>query len=96
MLLAVDLDVDFIDIEGVAVTSILSLQSPRINGTELDAPQANRFSGDDDAPLGQEVFDVSVTQIESIVEPDGIADDIGWKSVAFIGVHTPILAIWAG
>ena len=40
------------------------------------------------ASLSQDIFNIAVTEIESVVEPDGVADDIGWKSVAFICVHT--------
>ena len=32
-------------------------------------------------------------QIESVVKPDGVTDDIGWESVALIGIHLAILAI---
>jgi hypothetical protein len=38
MLLAIDLDEDFIDIEGIAIASVISLQAASIDGTELDAP----------------------------------------------------------
>ena len=40
MLLAVDLYEDFIDVEGVAVASVLSLQSPGVYSAELDAEPA--------------------------------------------------------
>ena len=40
MLLAIDFDKDFIGIEGVAVTSVLSLQAAGINSSELDAEPA--------------------------------------------------------
>ena len=53
------------------------LQSPGVHGAELDAPEADRFPGDDDASLGQEVFDVAMAQIESVIEPDSIGNDIG-------------------
>jgi len=86
---------DFIDEEGVAVTTMLSLESACINGTELDAPQADRLPCDDDAPLGQEILDITVTQIESVVEPYSIWNDIGWETVAFVGIHPPILPISA-
>ena len=33
-----------------------------------------------------------MTQIESIVEPDCITDDIGREPVTFVGIHGPILA----
>ena len=49
MLLAVDFDEDFINIEGVAISSVLSLQSPGVQGPELDTPEANGFAGYSDA-----------------------------------------------
>jgi hypothetical protein len=82
---------DFVDEEGVAVTSVLALQSTCINGSELYAPEADCFSGYSDASLGQEIFNISVTQIEAIVEPDGIGNDVRWEPVTFICAHVPIL-----
>ena len=48
-----DFDEDFIDVEGVAVASVLTLQSACINGSELYAPETDRLSGYSDASLGQ-------------------------------------------
>ena len=84
---------DFVDVEGVAVSSVLSLQSPCINGSELDAPETYCFSADSDSSFSEEIFYVAVTQIESEVEPDSVADDVGWETVAFICVHPPIVPI---
>jgi hypothetical protein len=61
MLLAVDFDEYFIDVEGVTKSSVLSLQSAGINGTEVYTPEADCFSADDDASLGQQVFDIAMT-----------------------------------
>ena len=44
-------------------------------------------------PFGQYIFNISVTGIEAIAEPDGIGNDIGWESMALVCVHPPILAI---
>ncbi len=85
---------DFIDEERVAIASVLSFQSSSVNGSELDAPETDCFSADGDASFSQEVFDISVAEIEAIVEPDCVGDDVGWESVAFVCVHLPILAIW--
>ena len=52
MLLAIDLHKDFIDEEGIAIASMLSLQSFGVEGTELDAPEADRFAADGDASFG--------------------------------------------
>ncbi len=34
------------------------------------APKAYRFLGEDNASFGQEIFNIPVAQIESLVEPD--------------------------
>jgi hypothetical protein len=96
MLLAIDLHEDFIDVEGVAVASVLSLQAPGVNGSKFDTPESNRFTADSYASLGQEILDIPVTEIESIVEPDCVGNDIWRKTMAFICIHPPILLKSAG
>lgn len=51
---------------------------------ELIAPEANGFVADGDPPLGHQIFDIAVTQVESMVQPHGILNDFGWESVALI------------
>lgn len=91
MLLAVDFDEDFIDAEGIAVAAVLPLQSVDINRSELDAPETDSFSADRDPTLRQQIFDIAMTEIESVVEPDSIADDIWRESMSLVGIHLPIL-----
>ena len=86
---------DFIDVEGIAITLVLSFQSAGINGTELDAPEANCFSGYSDASLGEKIFDITMAEVESVVGPDCVADDIWRESVALISIHASILSISA-
>jgi hypothetical protein len=93
MLLTIDPDKDFINVKGVAVASVLLLQSARITSPELDAPEAERFSGYSDASFSEQVFDISVTEIESVVSPDRIADDVRRESVPLVCIHLPILAV---
>ena len=88
---AVYLDEDFVDVKDIAVASMLSFQAAGINGAEFDAPQADRFAADGDPSFSQQVFDVAVAQIEAIVEPDGVGNNVWWESVAFVGVHLPSL-----
>ena len=54
----------FIDVEGVAVASVLSLQSAGINSTELDAPEANRVSRYRDASLCQQISNIPMAEVE--------------------------------
>jgi hypothetical protein len=60
MLLPIDLDEYFIDEEGIAESSVLSLQSSSVDSAEFDTPQADGLSGNSYAALGQEVFDIPV------------------------------------
>jgi hypothetical protein len=77
------------------VASMSPLQAPGIFGTKLDTPDADGFIADGDAPFCKEIFDIAVTEVETIVQPDRVAADIGGKSVPLISIHGPILAIWA-
>ena len=95
MLPAIDLDEYFIDVEGVAVASMLSFQSAGVNRAEFDAPQAYSFAGYSNAPRSEEIFNITVAEIESIVEPDGVGNDIGRESVTLVSIHRPILPISA-
>ena len=52
---------DFIDVEGVAVAAMLSLESAGARGTKFDTPQADRLTSDEDPAFRQEIFDILVT-----------------------------------
>ena len=45
MLLAIDFDEDFIDVEGIAIASVFSFQSAHIDRAKLDAPETDGFAG---------------------------------------------------
>jgi hypothetical protein len=60
MLLTLDLDEDFIDVERVAIALMLSFQPPCVNSSELDAPKSDSFATDNDATLSQEIFYISM------------------------------------
>ena len=86
---------DFIDIKGVAIAPVPSLQSSSVNCSEFDAPEADRLASDGDSSFSQEVLDISMAEVKAIVEPDGVGNDIRRESVSFIGIHVPILPISA-
>ena len=56
---------DFIDVEGIAVASVLAFQAAGINGSELDAPQSNCFSTDRDTSFSEQLFNITMTEIVS-------------------------------
>jgi hypothetical protein len=96
MMLAVDFDEDLTDVEGVAVASVFSFQPACIDGAEFDTPEPDRFPGDNDVSLRQDILDVAMAEIESVVEPDSVENDIRRKSVALVSIHWQILSISAG
>jgi hypothetical protein len=53
------------------------------------------FAADGDASFGEKVFYISMSEIESVVEPNCVADDVRREPVAFICIHWPILAVTA-
>jgi hypothetical protein len=96
MLFAIDLYKDFINVECIAVASMLAFQSACINGAELDTPETDCLSADGDATFSEEVFDISMAEIDSIVEPDSIGNDVGREAVALVCIHRRILVVTAG
>ena len=56
----------------------------RTSGTSAPAP--HRLIGNDDAPLSQKEFNVPQAEAEHVIQPDGMADDLGGKAVAVVRV----------
>ena len=83
---------DFVDLEGVTVASMFALQSACINGTKFYAPKTSCLATYRDSPFSQEIYNIALAQVEAIVEPDSVGNDIGRKSVALVGIHLPIPA----
>ena len=88
---------DLVQVPRVTKATLPTLQSPSVFRPELDAQKWDRFVTDRDASLSEQLFDVSNAHAESVVEPDGVADDSRWKSIAVvawrIGLHWPILSV---
>jgi len=93
MLFVINLYEDFIDVEGVTVTLMLSFQTAGIFCAEFDAPEADRFVRDGNASFSESIFDISMTHIESVIDPYRVADDFWRESVSLVSIHWPILAI---
>jgi hypothetical protein len=94
MLLAVDLYEYFVDVEGITVSTMSTFQSSGIERAELDTPQTDCFAADVNTSLGEKIFNIAMAEVEAIVEPDGVGDDIWRESVTFISIHPPTLPIW--
>ena len=79
-----DLDEQFVQLPSVALAAPAVPQPPRIGGPKPPTPLPNRLIRHGDTPFGEEVLDVPETQGESVVEPDGVTDDLRGKSVSAV------------
>ena len=79
--LTVDCDEDFVQEPRVSESTLSALQRPGVVGAELPAPLPNGFVRHDDAPFGQQIFDIPEAQTVSVVQPHGVADDVRRKAM---------------
>ena len=81
MQLAVDADEHLIEVPGVTRLRPSPAQLPGEVAAELQAPLPDALVGDDHAPLGQDQLDIAQAEAEHVVQPDGVADDLGREAV---------------
>ena len=85
MQLAINLQEHLIKVPGVARLRPALTELAGEVGAELEAPLTDALMADDNAPLGQDKLHLAQAQAEHVVQPDGVADDLGWEAVARVG-----------
>ena len=90
-MLAVDLHEDLIEVERIAVASVSLFESASVSSAKLEPPESDGFVADTNASFGEQILDITIAQIEAMVEPDRVTDDVGRKSVTLIGIHHRII-----
>ena len=95
LLPSVNLHEHFVQIPGVAHAAPAVAQAPREVESECQTPLPNRLIRDGDAALGEKIFAISETQAETVIQPDGVTDDVRGKAVPAIAgrlaCHRPTL-----
>jgi hypothetical protein len=89
LLTPLNIDEQFVQVPGVAHRPPAAPQRARIRRPERATPLPNGLVGHDNAPLGEEIFRIAEAQTEPMVEPDGVTDDLGRKSIAAIAGRLP-------
>jgi hypothetical protein len=74
-----DLQLHLVDVPFVGPSRPSPTKLLGVGRAELAAPEADRFITDLDAALAQQLLNVAMAQIEPVVQPDGVADDLGGK-----------------
>jgi len=52
--------------------------------SKLETPLSDGFVADDDAPFGQDFFDLSEAEAKPMLQPHHVAHDLGWEAVLSI------------
>jgi len=81
MLRAVDFEYDLVEMPLVGWAGPIASDLRGELRAKPRNPHPNRLMGNDDAPLGQNVFDISQAQGETVGRPDGISDFGSRKAV---------------
>ena len=74
---ALNRDEELVQVPRIAEATFSPLEPASVFGAELPTPLADRLIGDGDSAFRQEVLDVPEAQAEAVVEPDGVANDLG-------------------
>jgi hypothetical protein len=85
--LALDVHEELVQVPGVSHATLPTSEVPCVLRSELPTPLPDGLVGDDDPPLRQEFFDVAEAQTESVIQPDGVTDDLRWEAVPVVAVR---------
>ena len=94
MLHALDPDEHLIKVPLVTGPRTAAAQSAREGLAELLAPTPNRLVGEDHAPFKQKQLNIPQAEAENVIQPNGMADNLGGKAMAVVrvGLHAASLA----
>jgi len=81
-LLALDASEHLVSVPGAPGLSVPGPDSLRVLLADSLAALADRFKGHVHAPTEEDLLNVSETGRESLVQPDGVADDLGGRATA--------------
>jgi hypothetical protein len=82
---ALDADEDLVHVPLVARLWPTPPQAVGETRSELLAPASHRLVGDSDTALCQDQLNVAQAEAEDVIQPDGVADDLGREPMAVVG-----------
>ena len=82
--LTVDGDDDLVEKPDIMAAWRFSLQAAGVIGAKFNGPASDRFIGYDNATLEQHFLNETQAQGKTKIEPDGVCDDLGRKSVTSV------------
>src|SRR5271166_3524946 len=83
---SLDPDEHFVEVPFVSWPGPAAAQTAGKCLAELLAPAPDRLIGSDNASFSQEQLDIPQAEVEHVIQPDGLADDLGGKAMAVMRV----------
>ena len=77
-------DEQFIQVPRVTHPPAPMPEPPGVGGAKGLTPVSDGLVRDQDAPVSQEIFGVAEAETEAVIQPDGVADDLGREPVATV------------
>ena len=84
--LTLNLNKYFIQMPGISKPSLFGADLPGIVLTKITTPLADGFIGYFNATTGQNFFNITKTQGESMIKPNGVANNLSRKPEAMIEI----------
>ncbi len=84
MALPIDLEENLVEMPLISWSSTTAAELIRVRLAEFATPLPHRFVGHDDPTGEEELFDLSETEREAMVEPYRMCDDLGGKAKTFV------------
>ena len=84
LLPAIDRHEQLVEVPGVAQLATALPEASRVGTPECTTPLPNRLVGDRDAALGEQIFHIPEAQPKPVIQPDGVADDVGREAVSVV------------
>jgi hypothetical protein len=76
----------FVEVPCVSWTGPAAAQMAGKGLAEFLAPAPDRLIGSDNASFSRDQLDIPQAEAERMIQPNGMADDLGWKTVAVMRV----------
>ena len=92
-LYSLNLHEEFVNMPSITQSAPLASDRAGVFRSELETPEADGLVENGDPPFSQQILDISKAQGEAVVQPHGMTDNFGRKSVASVaGAHESIVA----
>lgn len=91
---ALNADKQLVEVPGISLPAAPASQLPGVLQPKGLAPLTNRLVCHGDPTLGEQVLDVAKAEVEPVVQPHGVTDDLRREAVSSVARHPGTVPDW--